>query len=112
VISTGRDDSGRRYLFTSLFVYQGGQAFWLAGNRFFEDGLGQLEVDLFRFSGPEFIEPNPNVQANSESVGQISMTSMGCNKIQVELNLNLPFGHRDLEFERFADRTLESICRD
>jgi hypothetical protein len=98
-LTVGEISSGP-FIFFAWFLYLKGEPFWLAGSATFEYGEDEVTVTAFRFSGPEFIQPN-GVSATGEEVGTLQIHVQGCNAIHTEYDFG-ELGSRGLDFQRMA----------
>ncbi len=112
-ISTAVGGNGQtRFLFVSILANSEGEPIWFGGAAPFEGGQSSIELDLRLSTGLPFLTPDASLMANRELVGTALITVIGCNQIRLQLDLNQPFGSRDLVLSRTVDQSFAEICID
>lgn len=105
-------DQQTRFLFVSVLANSQGEPLWLSGAAPIQTGQPDIELELRLSTGLSFLIPDASQMAQREVVGTATITVIGCNHIQLNLELIPPFGSRELELFRVVDQSFAEVCTD
>ncbi len=105
-IKQGIRQNSTSYISITMYTYQNGQPFWLAGNRDFSPGQTSLEIDLFDYRGTEFLELVEEPERNA--FGSIEITPLSCDKIHLQLTHEGAV--TEFDFSRINNTSYDKYC--
>jgi hypothetical protein len=108
-INTGVRPDHSTYLFISLYIYREGKPFWVAGNKDIEAGQTTITMDLSEFQGSSFLPNDPGISTAEFDFGQISLTPLACNELDVSIDL-VTGENIHLNMNRIIDISNDNIC--
>lgn len=108
VIKKGQRQNGSEYIVVSIYTFQDGNPFWLAGDIDIQHPEKDITVDMYEFQGPSFLESN--ITPERIAFGQLNIQMKSCDSINVTLTSNgIEFS---TEMLRIDDTTYSGICFD
>jgi len=108
MLRTGKRQNGSEYLVATIYTYNNGEQFWLAGNIDIELNMESIELPVFTYEGLDFFEAE--FDAERIPFGSLKMQLTSCQTMDMELQT--PLGTQTHTLFRIDDTTATEFCVD
>ena len=105
-INPGQRADGTYYVFLTYFLYRNGKPLWLAGTENYQPGQADISIDLFEFSGADFIDPNTTPERTE--FGTINLSFNGCDRLSATVGYDNQI--QRLILQRVDDTSFNHQC--
>ncbi len=83
MLRTGERQDGSEYLIATVYTFQNGHPFWLAGVANIEPLMKTISVEMFSFDGIDFFEPE--IQPEQSAFGRLTLEMTACHTLDMVL---------------------------